>query len=253
MQPIAVYKERTDDRKRHKRNNEHHSISPQGLLKTSSPWYVIRIIISVDIVVVDEDSNTHIKLLLYIQNKLIVKMVSTLVMLVLSVLLLATATIVQSYHKSIFNRIVASSQHKLHASTSTDQPNILRQIGKWSCVSNCGACCKLGPVSDRPDLEEYLSPDEFKTYVGMIGSDDWCINYNKETRLCNIYETRPEFCIVDPNKFKTMYDVESDEMDNFCTFCCQEQISDSYGDDSKEMIRFLQVIDSLQDDDDDVE
>ncbi len=125
--------------------------------------------------------------------------------------------------------------------------SILRRVDKWACVAGCGACCKLGPLSDRPDLETYLTQDEYKTYVSMIGKDNWCVNYDKESRLCNIYDTRPEFCKVEPKKFKDMYEVDEEDMNDFCSFCCTEHISDTYGGDSPEMIKFLSVIDSLED------
>lgn len=108
----------------------------------------------------------------------------------------------------------------------------------------------------------------------MIGDDDWCINYDKESRMCKIYETRPEFCVVDPRKFKTMFGVEQEDLNvraslrsdlilylkaqccglilltsiaqDFCKFCCTEQIADVYGEDSDEMIRFEDVIDGLE-------
>lgn len=89
---------------------------------------------------------------------------------------------------------------------------ILRRIDKWACVKNCGACCKLGPLESRPDLESYLTKDELSTYKSMVGADDWCINYNKETRQCTIYDTRPEFCRIEPKKFKTMFGVEEEDM-----------------------------------------
>jgi hypothetical protein len=68
--------------------------------------------------------------------------------------------------------------------------SILRRVDKWACVKGCGACCKLGPIESRPDLEEYLTPDEFTLYGTMIGEDDWCVNFDKETRMCKIYEDR---------------------------------------------------------------
>ena len=34
---------------------------------------------------------------------------------------------------------------------------ILRRVDKWACIKDCGACCKLGPLEDRPDLSEYLT------------------------------------------------------------------------------------------------
>lgn len=58
----------------------------------------------------------------------------------------------------------------------------------------------------------HSSKDELATYVSMIGEDDWCVNYDKEKRMCGIYETRPGFCVVDPRKFKTMFGVEQEDL-----------------------------------------
>lgn len=123
---------------------------------------------------------------------------------------------------------------------------ILRRVDKWACVKNCGACCKLGPIESRPDLETYLSAEEHQLYKSMIGHDNWCKNFDKNTRMCKIYDERPSFCRVDPVKFKSMYIVEEAELNDFCTFCCREQIADVYGDESKEMFNFEKVIDSLE-------
>ena len=89
---------------------------------------------------------------------------------------------------------------------------ILRKVDKWACVKNCGACCKLGPMSSRPDLSSYLSPAELELYKSMIGEDEWCKNYDKASRMCTIYETRPGFCRVEPQKFKKMYEIEEEEL-----------------------------------------
>ena len=35
-------------------------------------------------------------------------------------------------------------------------------------------------------------------------------------------------------------------LQDFCKFCCTEQIADVYGEDSEEMIRFEDVIDGLE-------
>lgn len=56
------------------------------------------------------------------------------------------------------------------------------------------------------------SKEELATYVSMIGEDEWCVNYDKEKRICGIYETRPGFCVVDPRKFKTMFGVEQEDL-----------------------------------------
>lgn len=139
----------------------------------------------------------------------------------------------------------------MSSSTSTQQSGneILRRIDQWACVKSCGACCKLGPLSERPDLESYLSKSEYQQYVSMIGSDNWCVNFDKDTRLCKIYETRPQFCIVDPVKFQKMYDVEADDLNDFCAFCCRENITDTFGGESIEMTRFEEVLASLEEED----
>lgn len=143
--------------------------------------------------------------------------------------------------------LLVHSKHRLAATTQDIDvtPQILRRVDKWACVKNCGACCKLGPMDSRPDLAEYLSPDELDLYESMIGPDDWCKNFDQETRMCKIYDDRPEFCRVDPQKFQKMYQIEEKELNDFCTFCCREQISDVYGDDSVEMDNFEDVIESF--------
>ena len=122
------------------------------------------------------------------------------------------------------------------------QTEILRRIDSWACVSKCGACCKLGPLSSRPDLNEYLSEEDFERYKSMIGDDEWCVNFDKESRKCTIYEERPGFCTVALPTFQKMYGIEEEEFSDFCTFCCSEQITDVYGEDSDEMQNFQDVI-----------
>jgi Fe-S-cluster containining protein len=95
---------------------------------------------------------------------------------------------------------------------ATEGDMILRRVDKWACVKNCGACCKLGPLDSRPELDTYLSPEELAKYESMVGADDWCINFDKESRMCKIYEDRPDFCRVEPKKFQKMYDVEEEEL-----------------------------------------
>ena len=103
-----------------------------------------------------------------------------------------------------------------HLRMESGGSTILRRIDKWACVKQCGACCKLGPVESRPDLAEYLSAEELVLYKSMIGPDDWCVNFDKESRMCKIYDTRPGFCIVDPKKFKKMFDVEEADLNVSC-------------------------------------
>lgn len=108
------------------------------------------------------------------------------------------------------------------------------QIGKWRCVSGCGACCNLDP-EERPDLEDYLSPEELETYLSMVGEDGWCINYDHDDRQCQIYEQRPRFCRVQPDNFKSMFGIEPVEFNEFAIACCQQQITGVYGGQSLEL------------------
>ncbi len=114
-------------------------------------------------------------------------------------------------------------------------------MSTWQCIKNCGACCHLDP-SDRPDLAEYLTPDQLKQYLSMVGSDGWCINFDQITRACKIYNDRPRFCRVEPEIFKELFEIEPAEVNDFAIDCCREQISDRFGEYSLEQIRFEQAI-----------
>ncbi len=115
------------------------------------------------------------------------------------------------------------------------------KVGKWQCISDCGACCNLDP-EDRPDLAEYLSRDELELYMTMVGDDGWCINYDHDERKCQIYEERPRFCRVEPDNFKDMYGVEEAEFNEFAVACCQQQIAGVYGEDSAELEHYNREI-----------
>ena len=117
------------------------------------------------------------------------------------------------------------------------------KTGKWQCVNNCGACCNLTP-EDRPDLAEYLSSEELKLYMSMVGEDGWCINYDRHSRKCRIYDERPRFCRVEPDNFAAMYRVEQEEFNEFAIACCQQQITGVYGRDSIELQRYDRAIDN---------
>lgn len=110
-------------------------------------------------------------------------------------------------------------------------------MATWRCVKNCGACCYLDPT-ERPDLDEYLTPDELEHYLSLVGEDGWCINFDKQTRECGIYADRPRFCRVDPQVFRDMYGIEPEELNDFAIDCCTEHIEDLYGERSLELIRF---------------
>lgn len=114
-------------------------------------------------------------------------------------------------------------------------------MATWRCVKNCGACCHLDPA-DRPDLEEYLSPEELQHYLSLVGEGGWCIHFNHETRECNIYDDRPRFCRVDPDVFVDLYGIEPEELNDFAIDCCGQQIEAVYGDRSLEQLRFEKEI-----------
>lgn len=114
-------------------------------------------------------------------------------------------------------------------------------MATWQCIKNCGACCHLAP-DDRPDLEEYLTAEELALYLSMVGVDGWCVNFDRATRLCRIYDARPRFCRVEPEVFADMYGIEPEELNDFAIQCCHEQIEAVYGDRSLEQIRFEQAV-----------
>lgn len=114
-------------------------------------------------------------------------------------------------------------------------------MATWQCVKSCGACCYLAP-DERPDLDEYLTPDQLALYLSLVGPGGWCIHYDPQERLCTVYDQRPDFCRVTPATFETMFDVQPPDLDEFAIDCCQEHISDIYGDASPEMERFNQAV-----------
>lgn len=114
-------------------------------------------------------------------------------------------------------------------------------MASWQCVKSCGACCHLDP-RDRPELQDYLSPEELQLYLSMVGEGGWCINFDRETRKCRIYERRPRFCRVQPEIFQQMYGVEAAEFNDFAIDCCHEQIEGVYGADSPEMERYTETV-----------
>lgn len=111
----------------------------------------------------------------------------------------------------------------------------------WTCITGCGACCFLDP-SERPDLDNYLTPAQLKQYLGLVGEDGWCIHYDPTQRDCTIYDTRPEFCRVTPQTFQTMFGINATDLNDFAIDCCQQHIADHHGETSPEMQRFNQAV-----------
>jgi hypothetical protein len=84
------------------------------------------------------------------------------------VFVLVSVASVNAYYTRPFKSMLSLRKARSVQMSSSDV--ILRQIDDWACIKNCGACCKLGPLDSRPDLEEYLTPEEFSTYKSMIGT-----------------------------------------------------------------------------------
>lgn len=114
-------------------------------------------------------------------------------------------------------------------------------MATWQCVKNCGACCQLDP-GDRPELSTYLAPAELQHYLSLVGEDGWCINFDHDSRQCQIYDQRPRFCRVTPEVFADLYGIEPTELNDFAIDCCRQQIEGVYGDRSLESIRFEQAV-----------
>jgi Fe-S-cluster containining protein len=114
-------------------------------------------------------------------------------------------------------------------------------MAHWTCISGCGACCHLDP-SDRPDLDQYLTPAELEHYLSLVGEHGWCIHYDAEHRRCQIYDTRPDFCRVQADTFGRMFGITPDELNEFAIECCQQQIEGVYGPQSEVLERFVATV-----------
>lgn len=114
-------------------------------------------------------------------------------------------------------------------------------MANWACIKQCGACCYLDPA-ERPELDQYLTPEELRLYLSLVGLDGWCIHFDPVTRNCKIYEDRPRFCRVTPEVFQDLYEIAPAQLNDFAIDCCREQIQDVYGDRSLESLRFEQAI-----------
>lgn len=113
----------------------------------------------------------------------------------------------------------------------------------WACVSGCGACCKLakGP-SFAPPEDIFDDPDDIALYWSLIGSDGWCVNYDKVTRTCSIYNERPYFCRVKPDVFKKLYGIDENRFNKEACGSCRDTIKDVYGSKSPELEKFKKSI-----------
>ena len=109
----------------------------------------------------------------------------------------------------------------------------------WSCIENCGACCRLD-LSDRDDLSRVLSEKDIALINSMKSKDGWCKYLDKSNRKCMIYESRPHFCRV--NEFSLSFKEYLKNGDKFLINCCTQHISSIYGKKSNQMKAFKSAI-----------
>jgi len=72
----------------------------------------------------------------------------------------------------------------------------------WTCIENCGACCKFD-LNERSELADKLNKEDIALINSMTAKDGWCKNLDRENKKCLIYETRPHFCRV--SEFSTSF------------------------------------------------
>ncbi len=111
--------------------------------------------------------------------------------------------------------------------------------GNWSCIPNCGACCRLAP-QERQEALEVLSDDQIEVFLKMVLPNGWCKNYDQNKHICLIYSSRPDFCRV--NCFGKLFNVSEDDFDTFAINCCKQQIRSVYGGKSKVMKAFKKKV-----------
>ncbi|MEL6250121.1 MAG: YkgJ family cysteine cluster protein [Cyanobacteria bacterium J06648_16] len=116
-------------------------------------------------------------------------------------------------------------------------------MATWQCVQQCGACCQLDPT-ERPELADYLNPEQLSQYLSMVGEDGWCIHYDQTQRLCTIYDQRPSFCRVTAPTFEAMFGIAAEDLNAFAIECCEQQIEGVYGGKSEELARFMAAVEA---------
>ncbi|MCP9848680.1 YkgJ family cysteine cluster protein [Cyanobium sp. Morenito 9A2] len=97
---------------------------------------------------------------------------------------------------------------------------------QWTCISGCGACCRLDP-DERGEALAALDPDQRTLYLSMVGPDGWCLHYDSGGRRCRIYDGRPTFCRVE--NLADLFAVPEEDGDRFAIGCCRQQIRSVYG------------------------
>ena len=105
----------------------------------------------------------------------------------------------------------------------------------WSCIENCGACCKFD-LSERDNLTNKLSNNDLNLINSMTSKDGWCKHLDRSNKKCLIYESRPHFCRV--KEFSKSFKDYLKKGDKFLIDCCTQHISSIYGRRSKQMKDF---------------
>lgn len=130
------------------------------------------------------------------------------------------------------------SPGKISACSETIDPIASSSPVKWKCMSNCGACCRLGDFDEEVLRGMLRSETDVVEYLGMVGSDGWCIHFDTFTRKCGKYEDRPRFCRATPQVFEDLYGVEKEDFDEYAISCCEYHIGNVFGEESQEAQRY---------------
>ena len=109
----------------------------------------------------------------------------------------------------------------------------------WTCIENCGACCKLN-LNERNGLSDKLNEDDIALINSMTDKDGWCMNLDRKNKKCLIYDKRPHFCRV--NEFSISFKGYLKFGDKFLIDCCKQHISSNYGYKSKVMNNFKMAV-----------
>ena len=109
----------------------------------------------------------------------------------------------------------------------------------WSCIENCGACCRFD-LTERDDLSRVLNSNDIALMNSMTSKDGWCKYLDRSCKKCLIYESRPYFCRV--NEFSKSFKGYLKNGDKFLINCCTQHISSIYGRKSKELKAFRTAV-----------
>jgi len=129
--------------------------------------------------------------------------------------------------------VMATGQHVagriVRRLSSRPQPSKVGQPKGWRCISGCGACCYLEP-SSRSTIKDWLDVKEYEKFLSMVGPDGWCVNYDKQSKECGIYERRPGFCRVGTEVWREKTGARTDaDVARLMRSSCREWITLMYG------------------------